>query len=447
MAGWILWLSRSILGNTVAAVRLPAVLAGTFVVLVVYRFTHHLTRSRRAASLTGIMTMGIPLIGVLGVLYSTDTPLLAAGTLGGYFFYRAVEKGNLGYWTASGLCFSILLASKFLGVPLIAACALYLVVFPETRKGLKTPGPYLALLLSLIGLVPVIIWNARHSWSTFAFNFASRHKPPDFGILHTADYIVGQALALSPLVLILGIPLLAGSLPFLRGRSRSVWELPAFLAAGPLAGFFLLSFVTKIGLHWPGVGVPFLAVALGARWWERDRRKGKFFACIGTAWAFTAIIFILPLVPSLLPPQWEYPLRPDKINSEQVRKYTSSTGQIGNLVNTALETLPEGTDRFLFTRSYALSSLVAFYTPGNPEVTVLGGGSAHGRNHAYWFDPGIHVGQNAVFVSYNPVSGERKFLESRFHGWEALTDSAEPGGTVVSVIRCYGYKGEERIEN
>ncbi len=443
MAGWILWLTRSLLGDTVAAVRLPAVLAGTLVVIIVNRFTFHITGSFRAASLTGILTMGLPLIGVFGVLYSTDTPLLAAGTLGGYLFFRALESDSPVAWGVTGACFAVLLSSKFLGAPLIAACALYLAVFSEARKHLRTPGPYIAMVITLLGLIPVIVWNATHAWSTFAFNFASRHEPPAFGILHVADYAVGQALALSPVVLILGVPLLARFLLFSRGLNRSPWELPAFLAAIPLGGFFLLSFVTKIGLHWPGVGVPFLAVALGAHLWESGRGKGRYYLCIGTAWAVTALIFILPLIPALLPPHWQYPLRPDKINSAQVRKYTASTGQIGALVTTALETLPEGTKQFIFSRSYALSSLVAFYTPGNPEVTVLGGGSAHGRNHTYWFDPSLHIGHNAVFVTYNSAAGERAFLEARFHHWETLTDSADPDGTLVSVIMCYGYNGEK----
>jgi len=442
MAGWILWVTRHLLGDTVAAVRLPAVLAGTLIVIVVRRFSLDITGSHRAASLTGIMTMGLPLIGVLGVLYSTDTPLLAAGTLAGYLFFRALETDSLAAWGGTGAGFAVLLASKFLGAPLIAACALYLVIFPEARKHLKTPGPYIASVIALFGLIPVIVWNAAHDWSTFAFNLASRHQPPAFGIIHVVDYVAGQALALSPVVLVLSVPLLAGVFSFRRRTRRTHHELPAFLAAVPLGGFFLLSFVTKIGLHWPGVGVPFLAVALGSILWKPDRRPGRFYLCIGTAWAVTALIFILPLIPALFPPHWQYPLRPGKINSAQIRKYTASTGQIGATVTAAREALPVEPDSFIFSRSYALSSLVAFYTTGNPEVTVLGEGSAHGRNHNFWFEPSRHIGQNAVFVTYSPVSRERAFIEARFNRWEALTDSGSPGGSVVSVIKCYGYNGE-----
>jgi dolichol-phosphate mannosyltransferase len=442
MAGWILWFMRFILGDTVLAIRIPAVLSGSLIVAIIYRFTLELSGSRSAASLTGILAMGLPILGVLGVLYSTDTSLLTAGTLAGYLFYRAVEKNDRPAWTGTGICFAIILASKFLGAPLIAACGLYLLIHPEARKHLRTPGPYIAFAVSLLGLVPVILWNAEHGWATFAFNFASRHTAPALGIRHLLDYLVGQTLALSPIVLIFAVPVLYQALVFRKHTPRISWKLPAFLSLVPLGGFLLLSTVTKIGLHWPGVGVPFLVVALGTSLWKTGKSTGRLFLCILSAWTITFLIFLLPLVPNILPANWQYPLRPDKINAAQLRKYTASTGEIGMIVRSALDSLPPGKDIFTFTRSYALSSLVAFYTPGHPEVTVLGEGSAHGRNHIFWFDPSLHVGNNAVFVTYKRVSREKKFLTERFHRWETLTDSEDPAGGLVSVIKCYEYNGK-----
>lgn len=442
MAGWILWFTRFILGDTAIAIRIPAVLSGSFIVAVIYKFTLELSGSRSAASLTGILAMGLPLLAVLGVVYSTDTPLLAAGTLGGYLFYRAVERNDRLAWTGTGACFAVLLASKFLCAPLIAACGLYLMIHPEARKHLKTPGPYIAFAVSLLGLLPVILWNANHGWATFAFNFASRHEAPVLGIWHMVDYLVGQTLALSPVVLIFAIPVLLKALPFRKHAHRFAWELPAFLSLLPLGGFFILSAITKVGLHWPAVGIPFLIVALGNNFWKSGKPTGRFLLCTLTAWAITLVIFFLPLALTLLPTNWHYPLRPDKINSSQLRKYTIPMNDLGSSVRTAMDGFPTGTDVFTFTRSYSLSSLVAFYTPGHPQVTVLGAGSAHGRNHTFWFDPSRHVGQNAVFVTYRPLDREKEFLAARFGSWESIRDSGDPDSGLVSIIRCYGYNGK-----
>jgi len=442
LAGWILWVSRLFLGDTVAAIRLPAVLGGTLVTVIVFRLAREITGSRRSASLTGILAMGMPVLAVLGVLYSTDAPLLAAGTLAGLFFYKALLTGRTGAWTATGLCLAGAVASKFLAAPLVGGLFLYLILFPPARKHLRTPGPYIAFSMSLAGMLPVLSWNASNSWATFAFNFSSRHAPPEPGIANTLEYIAGQAIGLSPLVLFFGIPLLLGSFLKYRGMKDNHSHLPAFLASIPFLGFFLLSFVTKIGLHWPAIGAPFLAAALGTDMGRRGDPGRRGLWCIGTAWTLSVLIFSLPLAVSFLPEDLDHPLRPGKISTSQLRKYTASPAKTGQAVLAAFEALPREERGFIFTRSYALSSLVAFYTPGHPEVTVLGAGSAHGRNHLLWFNPEDHIGQNAVFVTYRASSREKDFLRERFERWETVLESGGSGGSVVTIVRCYGFNGK-----
>jgi hypothetical protein len=159
------------------------------------------------------------------------------------------------------------------------------------------------------------------------------------------------------------------------------------------------------------------------------------------AWATTILIFLIALVPTLMPADWQYPLRPDKINSAELRKYTALTGEMGKAVGETLDDLSDNGESFAFTRNYALSSLAAFYTPGNPEVTVLGGGSVHGRNHLLWFEPAEHLGQSAVFVTFGSAADEKGFLEERFGRWEVVRDSSSPGAGPISIIRCYSYNG------
>lgn len=441
VAGWILWFTRQVLGDTVAAVRIPAVLTGTMVVAVIHRFTLDITGSRRSAALTGLLAMGIPIISVLGIVYSTDTPVLAAGTLGGYFFHRAVNRGDNRAWIWTGVCFAIVLGSKFLGVPLLGAAGLYLLLNPGARGHLKTTGPYIAASLTLLGIVPVIIWNASNEWATFTFNFASRHSAPSLSLKSVLDYLVGQAFALSPMVFLLAIPLLAAAVPIWRKGGDRGKAIAAFLALAPLGGFLVLSLVTRVGAHWPGVAVPFLAVALGAKLSGGPKITKTYIATAVTAWLITIILFLIPLAPLLLPADWAYPLRPDKINTAQLKKIMGSPAESGEMVGVVLEEMgPEG-EVFAFTRSYALSSLLAFYTPGHPEVAVLGKGSVHGRNHSFWFDPARHKGMDAVFVTYKPVSAEIDFIEERFDSWETVIDSEGPEGSLISVIKCYGYNG------
>ena len=119
-----------------------------------------------------------------------------------------------------------------------------------------------------------------------------------------------------------------------------------------------------------------------------------------------------------------------------------SPAQTGNLAGAVINEMRKEGDVFVFTRSYALSSLLAFYTPGNPQVTVLGKGSVHGRNHLLWFDPEDHTGENAVFASYKPFERERDFLTERFKSLVPVIESSGPEGSLVSIVKCYVYNGK-----
>ena len=111
------------------------------------------------------------------------------------------------------------------------------------------------------------------------------------------------------------------------------------------------------------------------------------------------------------------------------------------MAGVVLKELSQEGEFFAFTRSYALSSLLAFYTTDHPQVTVLGRGSVHGRNHILWFTPTDHTGTNALFVTYKPASAESGFIEKRFKTWETVIEADGPEESLISIIKCYGYNG------
>lgn len=440
LAGWILILTTSILGSTVAGIRITAVLAMTGIVVIVRQTALEISGSTRQANLTGLLSMGIPFLAVTGILYSTDTPLVFAGALGGYLFYRAVEKGSDRAWLGLGLCMGAAIMSKFLGAALLAACFGYLILSSPHRHHLRTFGPYKAAIVALISFLPALYWNASHGWATFIFNFSSRHKAPIFTLKHTADYLAGQAIAMSPLVLVFAIASMFVYFPS-RSRKGDALDIPAFFALVPLAGFLLISFTTKVGAHWPGVGYPMLAVAVSGYLLSDGRAGLRFVLTSAAAWITVLALLAIPLAVRYLPQEWKYPLRPERFNSAQLKKMTVSTDVIGRKIGLELGKMKADGPVFLFTKSYALSSLIAFYTPGQPEVTVLGTGSVHGRNHLLWFDPADHIGENALFASYRSFEEERAFLKERFGSVEVVSDSGSDPEQSLTIVKSYGYNG------
>jgi dolichol-phosphate mannosyltransferase len=439
MAGWILWLSKSVLGDTVLAVRLPAVITGTLIPLLIYGFTLELTASKRIAAGTGILAAGLPLLAGLGILYSTDTPLILASAAGGWLLYRALDSDSMAAWAGAGSCFAVIVLSKFLGAPILAAAAAAMVIMPEYRQAWRRPGPYLAMGITVLGFIPVLVWNASNGWATFVFNFASRHSEPSLELTRTLNYLLGQFAISGFLPMALLVP---ASIYILRRRSRSPGTvIPALMALFPLVGFLVISPLSEVGLHWTAAAYPFLALTVGIYLLKPQAASPRLYRMTtGAAWAATTILLTVMLLlgttPKLMPADWKFPLRPDRINSDQLKKARVPIDATGEAVREALAELSASGTAFVFTRSYSLSSLVGFYTPDNPEVTVLGRGSAHGRNHLLWFDPADHLGESAVYVTYREMTEEAGFILERFDRYVLAADLGN-----VRVVKCYGYNG------
>lgn len=175
-------------------------------------------------------------------------------------FHRAVKDNSfknwllLGVWSAGGLY------SKYSTGLLLLTLMLFLAVQPLARQRLKTIGPYLALIVTVLIFLPHLIWLKNHDFLPFTYALdrlqsTKPHKLPMF--------------LSSPLVLFTGqfVVLLSFLLLFLvfygrNGTSREVWADKfdqAFLDAvafGPFVLMFLLAGIFGFAIHdmW---GTPF----------------------------------------------------------------------------------------------------------------------------------------------------------------------------------------------
>ena len=80
------------------------------------------------------------------------------------------------------------------------AVFLFLIVDRGSRKWLRRPEPYLAVLISLVVFSPVIYWNAQNGWASFVFQSSRRlARQPEFGLF---DLLGAMILLVTPLGLI-----------------------------------------------------------------------------------------------------------------------------------------------------------------------------------------------------------------------------------------------------
>src|SRR5262249_14836618 len=97
-----------------------------------------------------------------------DFFLLAAALMVARVVLVKPEPANpLVWWLGAGVAMGFALLSKYTAVLFFPAMLIYLLTDAERRRWLKTPGPWLGVLVALLVFSPVIYWNATHNFVSF----------------------------------------------------------------------------------------------------------------------------------------------------------------------------------------------------------------------------------------------------------------------------------------
>src|SRR5262249_42902216 len=172
-----------------------------------------------------------PYFFIVGVVMTPDAPLVAAWAGALFFFGRALLLGQARAWWGAGAALGIGLLSKYSIALLGLAAIVFVLMDPRSRRWLRRPEPYGAVALALLLFSPVLFWNVRHGWASFAFQGVRRlAKPAEFGL---PWLVVSAALLLSPLGLAAALrALLPRGEPAVRDRDEAR-RLPRFALGFP----------------------------------------------------------------------------------------------------------------------------------------------------------------------------------------------------------------------
>jgi 4-amino-4-deoxy-L-arabinose transferase-like glycosyltransferase len=454
LTAWLIWLTTRLFGEGLVAVRLTAAVSGAVAALALLALARRLFGSAAAGLWSVAMLAVAPVFAGLGLLITTDPPLLAAWALSLYVSWRAAEEGKARWWALAGLCFGLAVLSKLIGLLLAPCFGLFLLLSRRHRRWLATPRPYLALALGLVLASPFFWWNAHHGWATFLFNVSLRHETRGLALGVFLLFWAGQLAVLSPLLFLA-----------LAGSAARAWRWARVSAdprglfllcfALPLLFFGLSSLYTEVGAHWPAVGYLSLILAasapLGAGRWTRSYCRLRAWG-LATAAVITAFFLLLAPCPQLVHPLIAHfnPREADKLLAEY-----SGWRELARRVARVRGEMSRQGPVFLTTPSYSLSSRLTYYLPGHPHVTVIGPGSPHGQNYAFWDDFAALVGQDALFVSEWPPDSKPEVMAYLRPAFERI-EAGPPlprryRGRIVGhfyLLRCCGFRGitwQERL--
>ena len=393
-------LSLGLTGSLMFAARLPAVLLGGLTAWGIFRLASLTTGSRRAGMFAAILLPAIPIFAIGGVLITSDTPLVCCWTWAAVWTYRALLTDRLDGWIVAGLVGALGVMAKYSVLAFPASVGLFLLLSPTHRRQLIRPGFWLMSGLCVgLGMAPVIVWNAQHGWAG-AGQLADRVGLSDRAawgsIWPVIGFLGGEAAVLGGVWWVAGATAIIAALRTVARPSRqtsSAGQSPIADSASPdpAGTLFLLclwgvtwcaclaaSLLGETEANWMVQGYVAVVVLIG-------RRVGEVLALGGTrARAYVAAwCFCLAAVVAVHHTDWFYPIvarwvpSPSKRWAAPLRVYDVTARMRGHqelarAVQSRLESLEAGGARpFVVTPTYALTSTLSFYLPGQPETYCL----------------------------------------------------------------------------
>jgi hypothetical protein len=291
-----------ILGHGVLAMRAPFLLFGSLVPLILVRTSVRLFGARMGW-FTGLLALAMPLLGTLGLSALPDVPLTLCAALALDLLERVVRTKSLRDWCLLGLALAGAWLSHYRAAMLLLTGLVFLLLTARGRALWTDRGLWLAIAISLLGLVPSLIFNETHGWVALGFQLVERN-PWSFhadGLLQPIE----QAIVCTPLFYMLLLWTAWGCAR--RVREGAPWDVLAVCAAVPILAWFVLGCFaddTRLRLHWPLQGYlplliaapPLLASAVGAHAWRRVSVTATFaFLVIGCA--LSLVYFAAAAVP------------------------------------------------------------------------------------------------------------------------------------------------------
>ena len=419
MVGWLIAAGTAALGDTEFGVRIGALCCGAIASFFTYRLTRDMF-GEASGLVAVVLAQTLPFFFLAGILMTPDAPLTAAWAGALYFLYRALIKDQARAWWGAGLCLGLGLLSKYTIALLGFSTLLFMVIDARSRHWLKRFEPYAAVLLAAIIFSPVIAWNARNDFASFAFQTSRRLADrPQFAL----PKLIGSIL-----VLLTPTGAVAAARELRRRNAPSAheasdtaadavsgveaagaerqrgWRFIQIAVLTPLAVFALFSLRHEVKLDW--TGAPWIASlpALAAGIEQPLRTLGR---AIRRAWAPTLIVLLLLYGAALFYFTRGIPGVGYGRHAELVpvgwRELGRDVGAIAADIarRTGAAPLIVGMDR------YAIASELAFYLPDRAKaVDETSSGHLFGQvglMYERWFPAARQSGRQLLLIAWSPT--------------------------------------------
>jgi hypothetical protein len=375
-------------GDTALGVRIGCVVAGVVAALVLSAAARRI-RGDEAAVVTAIVFALMPLAAAGLVLATPDAPLLAASAGVTYAVIRIVQSpagsaASLRWWCVAGVLLGVAFLSKYTAVLIPLGVVVAFLLMKEQRRRFAEIGPYAATGIALLVFLPVVLWNARHDWASFAFQLQHGLSGGlGSALSREAEMVGGQVGLVSPILFVMSVVAVVEVV-----RSRQSGDEPrvrtvlAVMSMAVFAFFVYSATRRRVEANWPALtylpGVILLATRDTSLTWRRWLRAGYVTAAVISAVAY--VNAFTPILPIPAP--------------RDPAARAAGWDDLARATAAVLHDTSAHSERrtFIAANRYQDASELAFHMDGNPAVMSL---NLATRPNQYDFWPGFPERANA----------------------------------------------------
>ena len=245
LVAWAIAAGVLVFGDDALGVRALAVAASTLTMLAVIDIARQAGADRSTRRRAAVWYAAAPLIGFGAILAIPDVFASLFWALCLSALMRTPRARAA--WLLAGASAGLALLSKYSALFLGPAVLWWLLRSARGRSDLKTPWPYLALVVAGLVVAPNLMWNASHHWETVAKQFG-RIAPRAFTPAHLLTFVFAFAALVNPLAL----PFLARAFVH-RPAARAEPNVDLLWISGApfLAYLVLHALHATVQAHWP----------------------------------------------------------------------------------------------------------------------------------------------------------------------------------------------------
>ncbi len=459
-------LSISISGHEVVAVRLPAVLCGSLLLLALYVLTVQTTGSDSFAFFVALICAIMPVFSAASLLITIDSPFVCCWAWALVCGHRAIFQGDRWAWALAGFFLGLGILAKYTMLLWLFSLGLFLWFNPAYRSLLYTRNFWLMVGIAFICSLPIIGWNAAHEWVSFRHvagqaGLPTEGRQPSVRWLGPVEFIGGQCL------LLVGwwfISWVCAMIAFRPARSsdpnvRFLW----WMSWPTLAVFGVASFRSGGQLNWP-VAAYVSGSVLTAAWllnamrskttWFRNLAKTNVIVGSTVSLGLTLLIHdsssFRPLLASLgkrFKPSDPYAGRTLDPTC-RLRGWKMLGHEVDEVRRECLA--QDGVDPVIAALNWNMPGELGFYCDGHPHVYSLGAFIGERVNqYDLWrpnpaADPQVFADRTFVVVNGHEETLRSIFAEARLVRIPTYREGDYPIAS-WTVWVCRGYHGNEAI--